>query len=97
MAFAAFLLGGSEGAKAGAAIGQDKPGRRRPNIVYILADDLGYGDVGCYNPATKIPTPYLDRLATSGIRFADAHAPTSVCTPTRYAISWATRNTVSSE
>ena len=58
----------------------------KPNIVYILADDLGYGDVGCYNPASKIPTPYLDRLASSGIRFTDAHAPTSVCTPTRYAI-----------
>jgi arylsulfatase A-like enzyme len=59
---------------------------RQPNIVYILADDMGYGDVACYNPATKIPTPHLDRLAASGVRFIDAHAPTSVCTPTRYAI-----------
>jgi len=59
---------------------------RLPNIVYILADDLGYGDVGCYNPATKIPTPHLDQLAANGVRFTDAHAPTSVCTPTRYAI-----------
>src|SRR5262249_51941528 len=58
----------------------------RPNIVYILADDLGYGDLGCYNSGSKIPTPNLDRLAAEGMRFTDAHAPTSVCTPTRYAI-----------
>src|SRR2546428_11203624 len=57
-----------------------------PNIVIILADDLGYGDLGCYNKDSKIPTPNLDRLATEGMRFTDAHAPTSVCTPTRYAI-----------
>jgi len=58
----------------------------RPNIVWILADDLGYGDVGCFNPESKIPTPHLDRLATEGIRFTDAHSPASVCTPTRYAL-----------
>ncbi len=58
----------------------------KPNIVFILADDLGYGDVGCYNKQSKIPTPHLDKLATEGMRFTDAHAPTSVCTPTRYAI-----------
>jgi arylsulfatase A len=58
----------------------------KPNIVYILADDLGYGDVGCYNAASKIPTPNLDRLASEGIRFTDAHAPDAVCTPTRYGI-----------
>lgn len=57
-----------------------------PNIVYILADDLGYGDVGCQNPKSKIPTPVLDRLAGEGIRFTDAHDPTAVCTPTRYSI-----------
>ncbi len=59
---------------------------RPPNIVYILADDLGYGDLGCYNKDSKIPTPNLDRFATEGMRFTDAHAPTAVCTPTRYAI-----------
>jgi len=59
---------------------------RKPNIVFILADDLGYGDLGCYNQASKIPTPNLDRLATEGMRFTDAHAPASVCTPTRYAL-----------
>ncbi len=58
----------------------------RPNIVVILADDLGYGDVGCYNSDSKIPTPHLDQLAASGMRFTDAHSPSSVCTPTRYAI-----------
>jgi arylsulfatase A-like enzyme len=58
----------------------------KPNIVYILADDLGYGDLGCYNSQSKIPTPNLDRLAQQGMRFTDAHAPSSVCTATRYAL-----------
>jgi arylsulfatase A-like enzyme len=58
----------------------------KPNIVFILADDLGYGDAGCYNPHSKIPTPNLDRLAAQGMRFTDAHAPASVCSPTRYAL-----------
>src|ERR1035441_193914 len=58
----------------------------KPNIVVILADDLGYGDVGCYNAQSKIPTPNLDRLAGEGIRFTDAHAPDAVCTPTRYGL-----------
>jgi arylsulfatase A len=58
----------------------------KPNIVFILADDLGYGDAGCYNPRSKIPTPNLDRLAAQGMRFTDAHAPASVCSPTRYAL-----------
>ena len=57
-----------------------------PNIIVILADDLGYGDVGCYNPESKVPTPNLDRLAKNGIRFTDAHSPSTVCTPTRYSI-----------
>jgi arylsulfatase A len=58
----------------------------RPNIIYILADDMGYGDVGIYNPESKIPTPNLDALAAAGMRFTDAHSPASVCTPTRYGI-----------
>jgi len=57
----------------------------KPNIVYILADDLGYGDVGCYNSQAKLPTPRIDRLATEGMRFTDAHSH-AACTPTRYAI-----------
>ncbi len=57
-----------------------------PNIVLILADDLGQGDLGCYNPNSKIPTPHLDQLAREGMWFTDAHSPSSVCTPTRYAL-----------
>ena len=59
----------------------------RPNIVFILADDLGYGDVHCLNPERgKIATPNIDRLATQGITFTDAHSSSAVCTPTRYGI-----------
>ncbi len=58
----------------------------RPNIVFILADDLGYGDVACYNPESKVPTPNLDRLARQGMSFTDAHSPSTVCTPTRYSL-----------
>lgn len=57
-----------------------------PNIVYILADDLGYGDISAFNPEGKIKTPNIDRLAAGGMRFTDAHSPSSVCTPTRYAL-----------
>ncbi|SHJ61898.1 sulfatase family protein [Pseudozobellia thermophila] len=67
--------------------GQKKKGRTEvPNIVYILADDLGYGDVKAFNPDGKIPTPNLDRMAANGIRFTDAHTSSAVCTPTRYGI-----------
>ena len=58
----------------------------KPNIVYILADDWGYGDVSCLNPDSKIPTPHTDRLAAQGMVFADAHSNSAVCTPTRYGI-----------
>ena len=58
----------------------------KPNIVFIMADDMGYGDVGCYNPASRIPTPHMDRLAREGVRFTDAHSPSAVCTPTRYGV-----------
>jgi len=57
-----------------------------PNIVLILADDLGYGDVGCYNPESKIPTPNLNQMAREGMKFMDAHSPSTVCTPTRYSL-----------
>ncbi|MCP4786825.1 MAG: arylsulfatase [Fuerstiella sp.] len=59
---------------------------KRPNILLILADDLGYGDVGCFNSESNIATPNLDRLAAQGMRFTDAHSPCTVCTPTRYAL-----------
>jgi arylsulfatase A len=66
-----------------------------PNIIVFLADDLGYGAPRCYNPESNIPTPHLDRLAAEGVRFMDAHPPSSVCTPTRYGLltgrySWRT-------
>ena len=68
----------------------------RPNIVFILADDLGWGDLQCYNPQSKIATPNLDKLAAQGMRFTDAHTPSAVCSPTRYGVMtgrypWRTR------
>lgn len=57
-----------------------------PNILIILADDLGYGDVSCYNPESRVSTPSLDALAAQGMRFTDAHSPSTVCTPTRYSL-----------
>ena len=57
-----------------------------PNILLILADDLGYGDVSAYNPEAKVETRNIDRLAREGLRFTDAHSPSTVCTPTRYSI-----------
>lgn len=68
----------------------------QPNIVILLADDMGYGDPGAYNPDSKVPTPHLDELAAQGRRFTDAHTPSSVCTPTRYGLltgryAWRTR------
>ncbi|MCK4579146.1 MAG: arylsulfatase [Candidatus Marinimicrobia bacterium] len=62
------------------------PSSDLPNIIIILADDLGYGDIGVLNPDSKIPTPNLDRLASEGIIFSDAHSPSAVCTPTRYGL-----------
>ena len=69
---------------------------QRPNVLFILADDLGWGDTGAMNPASRIPTPALDALAAEGMRFQDAHSPSAVCTPTRYALltgryAWRTR------
>ena len=59
---------------------------RKPNIIYILADDMGYGDLACLNRDSKIRTVHLDRLASEGMRFCDAHASSAVCTPSRYSI-----------
>jgi arylsulfatase A-like enzyme len=79
-------------------VAADDRAASRPNIVLILADDLGYGDPGCYNADSKIPTPSIDRLAAQGMRFTDAHTPSSVCSPTRYGLltgryAWRTRLT----
>lgn len=57
-----------------------------PNIVFILADDMGYGDPGCYNANSKIPTPHIDSLATAGMRFTDAHAAGPLCHMSRYGL-----------
>lgn len=73
------------------------PGETPPNILIIYADDLGYGDVQCYNPQRgKIPTPHVDRLAAQGMRFTDAHSSSGVCSPSRYTLltgryHWRTR------
>jgi len=74
------------------------PGKNRnlPNIVYILADDMGYGDISILNKNSKIHTPNIDRIGKEGVIFTDAHSGSAVCTPTRYGIltgrySWRTR------
>lgn len=59
--------------------------QQKPNVIFILADDLGYGDLSCYG-ATKISTPNLDKLASQGVRFTNAHTTSATCTPSRYAI-----------
>ena len=61
-------------------------GGSSPNFLIILADDLGFGDVGAYRSKSTLPTPHLDRLASEGMRFTDAHSPSAVCTPTRYGL-----------
>lgn len=64
----------------------EKTVESKPNIIVILADDLGWGDVSCNQPEGKIRTPAIDALASEGMRFTNAHAPHSVCTPTRYSL-----------
>ena len=71
---------------ASLSIAQSTGDVSHPNIVFILADDLGYGDVRCYNAESKVPTPHIDKLAREGLRFTDAHSPSTVCTPTRYSL-----------
>jgi arylsulfatase A len=66
-----------------AAVGE---GSEKPNIVYVLCDDLGYGDLKCLNAEGKIATPNFDRVAAAGMAFTDAHSGSAVCTPTRYGI-----------
>ncbi|CAI8183817.1 MAG: Arylsulfatase [Formosa sp. Hel1_33_131] len=58
----------------------------QPNIVIIYADDMGYGDLNCQNPDSKIPTPNLDKLASEGMRFTDAHSSSGICSPSRFAL-----------
>lgn len=58
----------------------------KPNVLILYADDMGYGDLGIQNPASKISTPHLDTLARQGMRFTDGHASSAICTPSRYAL-----------
>lgn len=60
--------------------------QKKPNILYILADDLGYGDLSCFNEDSKIDTPHLNQLARTGMKFTDAHSSSALCTPSRYSI-----------
>jgi arylsulfatase A len=69
-----------------AFVGTAQAATRKPNVVVILVDDMGYGDPGCYNPDSKIATPSIDRLAREGMRFTDAHAPGPLCHPSRYGL-----------
>ena len=59
---------------------------KRPNVVFIMADDMGYGDVSAYNSESKIQTPNMDKIAAEGLMFTNAHSPSSVCTPSRYGL-----------
>ena len=59
--------------------------QKQPNVVFIMADDLGYGDLSCYG-AEHFKTPACDRLAQEGMLFTDAHSPSAVCTPSRYSV-----------
>lgn len=75
---------------------ESQPISKYPNIIYILADDMGYGDVSAFNENGKIITKNIDQLAAEGMMFTDAHTTSSVCTPTRYSIltgryNWRTR------
>ena len=90
------LLGLSGAHQSASAQAQSAPSTARPNIVYILADDLGYGDLSCLNPDGKINTPNIDSIAQAGMVFTDAHSGSAVCTPTRYGVmtgryAWRTR------
>ena len=84
LAAGAFGLGGCSFAEK--VVRQSKARRLRPNIVIIYADDMGYGDLACQNPDSKIPTPNLDKLVQEGVRFTDGHSSSGICTPSRYAL-----------
>lgn len=90
------VLVGSGALLAAGAADAKRADATLPNVVVILADDMGWGDPRCYNPDSRIPTPNIDRLASEGMRFTDAHTPSAVCTPTRYGLltgryCWRTR------
>jgi arylsulfatase A-like enzyme len=83
-------------ALCGVSVGADSKSGPLPNIVLILADDMGHGHVSCLNPEAKFKTPHIDRLASQGITLRDAHSGSAVCSPTRYGLltgryAWRTR------
>jgi len=79
-------IGLGAAAMAVSRVARGEPAVQKPNVIFIMADDMGYGDVTCYNRDSRIPTPHMDRLAKQGVRFTDAHSPSAVCTPTRYGV-----------
>lgn len=81
LALGLFLLAAHSGPSK-----EQPPSANRPNVLVILADDLGYGDLQCYNPKSQVRTPNLDQLSREGIRFTDAHTGSAVCSPTRYGL-----------
>lgn len=81
LAFAALSLSAAPLADA-----RQAPATDHPNIVFVLADDLGYGDIRAFNRNSRVATPHVDRLAREGVRFTDAHSNSAVCTPTRYGL-----------
>ncbi len=92
----ALSVGSTALAHCGTCGSTKTPAAKKPNVILILVDDMGYGDPQCYNPKSLIPTPHIDALAKQGMKFTDAHSPSSVCTPTRYGIltgryCWRTR------
>jgi arylsulfatase A-like enzyme len=83
LAAAGFCLSGCGG---GILNSRGSKSAKKPNILFILADDFGYGDISCYNSESKVATPNLDKLAGEGILLTDAHSASTVCTPTRYSL-----------
>ena len=67
-------------------LSSDRASAAKPNLIVVMADDLGIGDVSPTNPDCKIKTPHLQKMADEGLTFLDAHTPSSVCTPTRYGL-----------
>ena len=89
-------LGGGLKSNLGMAQSETTVGSTRPNVIFILADDMGYGDIQALNPQSRVPTPHLNQLANEGVAFTDAHSGAAVCTPTRYGVvtgryCWRTR------